>query len=122
MTTNESDDTPPAGMPAGAALRQALVSGGQAAGVRVEMAKRTLLDQTRAPYNAHVIAEKAIWAEKTKHIPGLVHQLTGPDSGLPAEIERWESWHLAYVQKLAEELGYLATTAASTIARRDGAL
>jgi hypothetical protein len=97
MTTNHNDITPPAG-------------------VRVEIAGRTLLDQGRA-------AERARWTEKAQHIPGLVHrQLTGPEAGMPAEIERWESWHLAYVQKLANELQYLATTAASTIARRDGAL
>jgi hypothetical protein len=83
--------------------------------VTVQIAGRTLLDQGRA-------AERARWTEKAQHIPGLVHQLTGPEAGMPAEIERWESWHLAYVQMLATELQYLATTAASTIARRDGAL
>jgi hypothetical protein len=61
----------------------------------VEIAGRTLLDQGRA-------AERARWTEKAQHIPGLVHQLTGPEAGMPAEIERWESWHLAYVQKLAD--------------------
>jgi hypothetical protein len=84
-------------------------------GVRVEIAGRALLDQGRD-------AERARWTEKAQHIPGLVHQLTGPEAGMPAEIERWESWHLTYVQQLASELQYLATTAASTIARRDGAL
>lgn len=94
---------------------------GAGEGVKVEMAGRTLLDQN-PPYRVHLASERLIWEEKALHTPGIVHALTGPDAGLPAEMERWEAWHLAYVQKLATELQYTATTAASIMARRDGAL
>ena len=111
MTTN-SDDTPPAGVPR--ERWKELQHYGE--GVTVMMAGR-VVHNTDFLRKAH---ERDVWAEKLKHIPSLVHHLTGPDSGIPAEMERWESWHLEYVTKLAEDLTYLATTAASIIARRDG--
>lgn len=121
MTTNENDETPAAGIgPDRQAWKERNFAQLYGEGVKVEMAGRTLFD--RSPYRAHMTAERLIWEEKALHTPGIVHALTGPDAGLPAEMERWESWHLDYVQKLATELQYTATTAASIMARRDGAL
>lgn len=103
MTTNQSDETP--------GVRPFARPGP----TRVEMGGRVLLDQATD-------AERATWTERLEHIPGKVYDLTGPEAGFPAEIERWESWHLAYVEKLAYELQQLAETAKRVIARRDGAL
>lgn len=105
MTTNQNDETPAAGFK----------PSGSPGPTRVEMAGRVLLDQARN-------ADRSMWTERLDHIPGKVYDLTGPEAGFPAEIERWESWHLAYVEKLAYELQQLAETAKRVIARRDGAL
>lgn len=114
MTTNQNDEGPRAGSDR-QAWKEADFAQHYGEGVKVEMGGRTL-------YAGPVTGERVAWELKAIHTPSVVHSLTGPDAGLPAEMERWESWHLAYVQKLATELQYTATTAASIIARRDGAL
>lgn len=106
METTEHDNQP---------ARRVVFPIEQPRDVTVQIGERTLLDQ-------QADAERTMWADRLKHIPGKIYELTGPDAGFPTDMAEWSPGQLLYVERLAYELTYLAQSARSIARRRDGAL